>query len=69
MTQNKPIIQKLDLTPFSGIDDPEALSEDGLNILLRQVCDMGKKDWEFITCGREDKAPCIIYLHFEKREV
>jgi hypothetical protein len=59
-------IEKLDLSAFSGIEDVEALSEDGLKKLLSLVDLWVGAGWRFVDCFRDDANGALYYVHFEK---
>ena len=61
-------IEKIDLTPYSGVDEPESLSEDGLKRLLTLVDLWVGAGWRFVDCLRDDEKSSVYYVHFEKTQ-
>lgn len=56
----------IDLTPFVGVEDPEAISEDGISVLMKNSCDLAKKGWEFQDCHRSERSPGIFVVEYTK---
>ena len=64
--QEKLKISTLDLTAFSGIDDLEAISEDGFEFIIREVLKKAQKGWTFSNCQRDPQCASFIRLYFKK---
>lgn len=57
-------MKKLDIRDFCGHEDLEAISEDGLNFLMKDVSDMAQSGWQFVECARQESDPCLVHIHY-----
>jgi len=59
-------METLHLHDFCGVEDPETMSEEGVELLIKNACAMVKKGWEFVECTRGSCDPCIFHLIYRK---
>ena len=66
--EKKYTVQSLDITDYCGVSDLEAISEDGLTFVIKEVLKKVANGWEFVDCVRDTTRPGKLQVYFAKGE-